>query len=67
MNWYHKNFIVPGDNKIVAYMFIMKNYTQPWTNKRFCDFFKITGFIDDEHAEPNSEWETILNSMKDFK
>lgn len=67
MNWFHKAFIIPGDNKIVAYMFIMKDYTQPWTNERFCNFFNITGFIDDEHAEPNSEWEIILNTMKDFK
>lgn len=64
MNWYHKAFIIPGDNKIVAYMFIMKDYTQPWTNKRFCDFFNITGYISDDTAEPNSEWEFILNSMK---
>lgn len=64
MDWFHKAFIVPGDNKITNYMFIMKDYTQPWTNKRFCDFFNITGYISDDTAEPNSEWEFILNSMK---
>lgn len=21
---------------------------------------------DDEHAEPNSEWETVLNTMKEY-
>lgn len=45
----------------------MQDYTQPWTDKRFCEYFGITGYIDDEHAEPNSEWEIILNTMKDFK
>ena len=44
----------------------MQDYTQPWTDKRFCDYFGITGYIDDEHAEPGSEWETILNSMKKY-
>lgn len=64
MNWYHKAFIVPGDNKIVAYMFIMKDYTNKWDNKRFCEFFGITGYISDDTAEPNSEWEYIINSIK---
>ena len=45
----------------------MKGYTQPWSDKRFCEHFGITGYIDDKHAEPGSEWETILNTMKDFK
>lgn len=67
MNWFHKAFIVPGDNKITNYMFIMKDYTQPWTNKRFCDFFNITGYISDDTAEPNSEWEIILHTTKDLK
>ena len=40
------------------------NYKIIWTDKRFCEYFKITGYIDDEHAEPGSEWETILNEMK---
>ena len=44
----------------------MKGYTQPWTDKRFCEYFGITGYIDDEHAEPDSEWETILNTMKEL-
>ena len=44
----------------------MQDYTQPWTDKRFCEYFDITGYIDDEHAEPNSEWETILNTMKEY-
>lgn len=45
----------------------MLDYTAPWTNERFCKHFCITGFIDDEHAEPNSEWEIILNTMKEYK
>ena len=42
----------------------MQDYSQPWTNKRFCEFFNITGYIDDTTAEPNSEWEIILNTLK---
>ena len=44
----------------------MQDYTQPWDDKRFCAYFGITGYIDDEHAEPNSEWEIILNTMKEY-
>ena len=44
----------------------MQDYTQPWTDKRFCEYFGITGYIDDEHAVPNSEWEIILNTMKEY-
>ena len=45
----------------------MKGYTQPWSDKRFCEHFGITGYIDDKHAEPGSEWETILNTMKEYE
>ena len=45
----------------------MPDYTQPWTDKRFCEYFGITGYIDDEHAEPGSEWETILKTMEQYK
>ena len=42
----------------------MQDYTQPWDDKRFCEYFNITGYIDDDHAVPNSEWEIILNTIK---
>ena len=42
MDWYYMNFIVPGDCKIVAYMFRMSDYTQPWDDARFYKFFNIT-------------------------
>ena len=45
----------------------LNDYSQPWTDKRFCEYFGITGYIDDEHAEPGSEWEIILNTMKEYK
>ena len=64
MDWFYYNFIKAGDYKQQAYLFRMKDYTQPWDDKRFCEYFGITGYIDDEHAEPGSEWETILNTMK---
>ena len=64
MNWYYYNIVVPGNYKLANHMFRMKDYTQPWDDKRFCNYFNITGYIDDEHATPNSEWEFILNTMK---
>lgn len=45
----------------------MSDYTQPWDDKRFCEYFGITGYIDDDHAEPGSEWETILKTMEEYK
>lgn len=65
MDWYYHTIIKAGDNKIQAYMFRFKDYSEPWTNKRFCDYFGITGYISDIKAEPNSEWEQILNDLKD--
>ena len=44
----------------------MDDYTKPWTNARFCKYFNITGFISDTEAEPGSEWETILETMKKY-
>ena len=44
----------------------MDDYTKPWDDKRFCEYFGITGYIDDDNAEHGSEWETILNSMKEY-
>lgn len=44
----------------------MQDYTKPWDDKRFCKYFGITGFISDTEAEPNSEWEIILNTMKKY-
>jgi hypothetical protein len=45
------------------YLPYMQDYTQPWDDKRFCTHFGITGYIDDDHAVQNSEWEIILNAM----
>ena len=53
-----------GQNNLIPYM---SDYTQPWTDKRFCEYFGITGYIDDEHAEPGSEWEIILKTMEEYK
>lgn len=52
-----------GQNKLIPYM---QDYTKSWDDKRFCKYFDITGYIDDEHAAPNSEWEIILNTMKEY-
>ena len=51
---------------------ISKDKLMPWfsnfnkTNKDLCKFFNVDGYIDDDHAEPGSEWETILNTMKEY-
>ena len=42
MNWYWRMFVVPGDNKIINYMFRMSDYTKPWDDARFYKFFNIT-------------------------
>lgn len=77
-----ENWIKSGETNFIKFMQIiqsvdanrrcshtpyMNDYSKPWTDKRFCEYFGITGYISDTEAEPNSEWETILNSMKDFK
>lgn len=77
-----ENWIKTGETNFIKFMQIiqsvdahrrcshtpyMSDYSKPWTDKRFCEYFGITGYISDTEAEPNSEWETILNSMKDFK
>ena len=58
-NYQWKNQII----LVLKYIPYMQDYTQPWDDKRFCEYFGITGYIDDEHAEPGSEWEIILNTM----
>lgn len=45
----------------------MNDYTHPWDSRRFCDYFKITGYISDTEAEPGSEWEEILKTMEKYK
>ena len=49
------------------YLPYMQDYTKPWDDKRFCEYFGITGYISDTEAEPGSEWEIILNTMKEYK
>ena len=41
-------------------------YESDWTNEDLCKVFGITGFISDTEAEPGSEWETILETMKPY-
>ena len=42
----------------------MNDYTRQWTDKDLCEFFNITGYINDNTAEPGSEWETIIDCVK---
>ena len=61
-NYQWKNQII----LVLKYIPYMQDYTQPWDDKRFCAYFGITGYISDTDAEPNSEWEIILNTMKEY-
>src|SRR5574344_2021948 len=57
----HHNVVVStrvGECRVL----FMQDYTQPWDDKRFCEYFGITGYIDDDNAVPNSEWEIIINT-----
>lgn len=75
------NFVQFCNNKFMTYMKnacqldmnvpldrfpFMQDYSQPWTDRRLCEFFDITGYISDTEAENGSEWETILNSVKQY-
>ena len=41
-------------------------YESDWTNEDFCKVFGVTGFISDTEAEPGSEWERIVETMKPY-
>lgn len=41
------------------------DFSQPWTDKRFCEHFGITGYVSETDAEPGSEWDIILNVLMD--
>ena len=56
MNWYYRMFVVPGDYKIKNYMFRMADYSQPWTDERFKEFFKLT----------DEEWKYIEDTMAKY-
>ena len=56
------------ENQRVPWQFVpYLDFTKQWTNKSLCEYFEITGYIDDEHAEPGSEWEIILKTMEEYK
>ena len=56
------------ENQRVPWQFVpYLDFTKQWSNKSLCEYFGITGYIDDDHAEPSSEWEIILKTMKEYK
>ena len=56
------------ENQRVPWQFVpYLDFTKQWSNKSLCEYFEITGYIDDEHAEPSSEWEIILKTMEEYK
>ena len=58
MNWYYHTFVVPGDCKIINYMFRMSDYTQPWDDARFYKFFNITSEEQEEIDRTMEKYET---------
>lgn len=48
----------------IKHLPFVDNYKKTWTNKEFCEYFNISGYISDNRAEKNSDWEKIINVMK---
>lgn len=66
--FYFINVLLKIDQNVpLNFLPYMNDYTKSWTNKHFCEYFEITGYISDTEAEPDSEWEIILNTLKDYK
>lgn len=51
----------------IAYKYIPVMNNNKITEAELCNYFGITGYISDTEAEPGSEWEIILNTLKDYK
>lgn len=61
------NFLTrQGQHLYPQWLPFMSDYTKPWTDKMYCDYFNITGYISDTEAVHGSEWETILTTMKQY-
>ena len=56
MEWYFQTIIKAGDYKIHIYGFMMDDYSQPWTDERFKEFFGIT----------DEEWKYIEDTMAKY-
>ena len=41
MDWYYKNIVEPGENKIKVTMFRLKDYNKPITNETFYKIFNL--------------------------
>ena len=63
MQYYFTHCIIDVHVYYTLYPY-MQDYTRSWTDKDLCEFFNITGYIDDNTAEPGSEWETIIDYVK---
>lgn len=57
--------ILARKNQRVPWQFVPAlDFTRYWSEKDLCDYFGLNGYIDDNNAEPNSDWETILKTIK---
>ena len=61
---YVTHLLISDVNVSNLHILYMPSYKQKWTDKRFCEYFGITGYIDDDNAEKGSEWEIILKAIK---
>lgn len=53
----------------IAYKYIpvMNFKIKQWNDEELCNFYNLTGYISDDKAKPGSDWEIILNTMKEFE
>ena len=67
--FYFLNIFLKLDQNVpLNFLPYTNDYKLPWTNERFCNhFFGITGYIDDDNAVKDSEWEIILDTIKEKK
>ena len=66
--FYFLNIFLKLDQNVpLNFLPYTNDYKLQWTNKRFCEYFGITGYIDDDHAVKDSEWEIILDTIKEKK
>ena len=62
--WYYDKLSI--DINVYPYFFLwFPSFKTNYSLKTICNFFGITGFISDNKAVPGSDWDIILNDMKE--
>ena len=57
--------LIPDVNVRADSIMWLDDYSKDWTNKELCDHFGLTGYISDLEAAPGSDYEEILNFVKE--